>query len=108
MIPGSHRRSRRLSILFAAAFLPAFAAFAADDAVLVPGGTASIRRLLRLEQGRPAAGFLREVNEVLLFGGEAQANWTQVESRKAVVEFVEDLVLLAKGVRTGRHVRHLD
>ncbi len=91
MIPGLHPRSRRLSILFAATFYLAVAAFAAEDAVLVPGGAASIRRLLRLDQGRPAAGFLREVNEVLLFGGEAQANWTQVESRKSAVEFVEDL-----------------
>ena len=57
----------------------------------MPGGAASIRRLLRLETDRPAASFFREVNEVLLFEGEAQASWSQVGSRKAVVEFVEDL-----------------
>ena len=78
-------------ILFAAAFLAAASAGAADDLVLVPGGAAPVRRLLRLEKDRPAASFFREVNEVLLFEGEAQASWTQVESRKAVVEFVEDL-----------------
>jgi hypothetical protein len=91
--PASGRDSRtsRFPFLFAAAFLAAGFAAAADDPVLVPGGTASIRRLLRLDPTRPAAGFLRDVNEVLLFEGEAQASWNQVESRKAVVEFVEDL-----------------
>lgn len=77
-------------------FLAAGAAIAADDAVPVPGGAASIRRLLRLERDRPAASFFREVNEVLLFQGEAQASWSQVESRKAVVEFVEDLAAWRK------------
>jgi hypothetical protein len=86
---GPHPASTR--ILFAASFLLAAVAGAADDLVRVPGGAASVRRLLRLERDRPAATFLREVNEVLLFEGEAQASWTQVESRRAVVEFVEDL-----------------
>ena len=84
-------RISRLAILFIATCLVAGPAVAADDSVLVPGGATSIRRLLRLEKDRPAASFLREVNEVLLFEGEAQASWTQVASRKAVVEFVEDL-----------------
>jgi hypothetical protein len=84
-------RISRPSFLFAAALLAEVTAGAADDLVLVPGGAASVRRLLRLEKDRPAASFFREVNEVLLFEGEAQASWTQVEGRKAVVEFVEDL-----------------
>jgi hypothetical protein len=84
-------RISRLAILFIATCLVAGPAVAADDSVLVPGGATSIRRLLRLEKDRPAASFLREVNEVLLFEGEAQASWTQVASRKAVFEFVEDL-----------------
>lgn len=81
----------RISVVFTAAYLVAAAAFAADDPVTVPGGPASIRRLLRLEKDRPAASFFRELHEVLLFEGEAQASWSQVESRKAVVEFAEDL-----------------
>ena len=88
---GCALRISRLAILFIATCLVAGPAVAADDSVLVPGGATSIRRLLRLEKDRPAASFLREVNEVLLFEGEAQASWTQVASRKAVVEFVEDL-----------------
>lgn len=87
------RRAACLSIAFPAAFLVGAAAFAADDPVSVPGGPASIRRLLRLEEDRPAASFFRELHEVLLFQGEAQASWTQVESRKAVVDFAEDLAL---------------
>ena len=78
-------------LLVAASSSAASAARAADDLVLVPGGAAAVRRLLRLEKDRPAASFLREVSEVLLFEGEAQASWTQVQSRKTVVEFVEDL-----------------
>jgi hypothetical protein len=78
-------------VAFAAALLVGAAAFAADDPVTVPGGPASVRRLLRLEKDRPAASFFRELHEVLLFQGEAQASWTQVESRKAVVDFAEDL-----------------
>ena len=81
----------RLVVAFAAALLVGAAAFAADDPVTVPGGPASVRRLLRLEKDRPAASFFRELHEVLLFQGEAQASWTQVESRKAVVDFTEDL-----------------
>jgi hypothetical protein len=81
----------RLLVASAGAFLVGAAAFAADDPVIVPGGPASVRRLLRLEKNRPAASFFRELHEVLLFQGEAQASWTQVESRKAVVDFAEDL-----------------
>jgi len=93
-IPPALRRTLRpfpLLLTLASAFPAAQAALAADDPIVVPGGPAAIRRLLRLEGDRPPADFLREVHQVLLFEGEAQASWSQVESRKAVVDFVEDL-----------------
>jgi hypothetical protein len=93
-IPPALRRTLRPFTLFvtlAAAFVAAQPALAADDLIAVPGGPAAIRRLLRLESDRPPEDFLREVHQVLLFEGEAQASWSQVESRKAVVDFVEDL-----------------
>ncbi|HEX9305324.1 MAG TPA: hypothetical protein VGA31_12805 [Thermoanaerobaculia bacterium] len=85
--------SARFSFLFLAAVSRSAAAIAAEEPVNVPGGPASVRRLLRLDPGRPPATFLRDVHEVLLFEGEAQAGWPEVEGRRAVVEFSEDLVL---------------
>jgi hypothetical protein len=91
---GGHRSTVvRLSFLFLAAVSRSAAGIAAEDPVNVPGGPASVRHLLRLDFGRPPATFFRDVHEVLLFEGESQASWPEVEGRKAVVEFAEDLLL---------------
>ena len=83
----------RFSFLFLAAISRSAAAIAVDDLVNVPGGPASVQRLLRLDSGRRPATFFRDVHEVLLFEGELQADWPEVEGRRAVVEFAEDLLL---------------
>jgi len=81
----------RLFLVSLAAFLRSVLGIAAGDPVNVPGGPASVRRLLRLDADRPAATFFRDVHEVLLFEGESQARWSDVEGRRTVVEFVRDL-----------------
>src|ERR1700720_133976 len=91
---GGHRpTSLCLSFLVLAAVSWSAAGIAPEDPVNVPGGPASVRRLLRLDPERPPATFFREVHEVLLFEGESEAAWPEVERRRAVVEFAEDLLL---------------
>jgi hypothetical protein len=94
--PGSTRdpdllRRFRFFVSFSTSILTSALGLAAGDPVNVPGATASVRRLLRLDPERPPGTFLRDVCEALLFEGESQASWPEVEARKAVVEFTQDL-----------------
>jgi len=72
---------------------------AADDAA-VPGGPAAIRRLLSLDPSRPPETFFLDLHETLLAGAEWNASWSQVERRRAVVDFTDDLADFRK--RFGR------
>ncbi len=63
----------------------------ADDGVTVPGGPASVRRLLGLDPERPSATFFLDLHEFLLFGAPEEATWSQVDVRRRAVAFVEDL-----------------
>jgi hypothetical protein len=60
------------------------------DEVPVPGGPASIRRLLGLEAARPRESFFLDLHEALLAGAEWKVGWSRVERRRAVVDFAED------------------
>jgi hypothetical protein len=73
----------------------------ADDAA-VPGGPAALRRLLSLDATRPPETFFLDLHETLLAGAEWHASWSQVERRRAVVDFTDDLADFRK--RFGRDV----
>lgn len=82
-----------LGKLAAALLLPALispAAAAADD-VAIPGGSAAIRRLLGLSEGRPPDTFFLEVHQTLVSDCDVHASWDKVERRQRVVSFVSDL-----------------
>jgi hypothetical protein len=82
-----------------AASLPA--EVAADD-VPIPGGPAAVRRLLGLDPSRPREAFFLDLHEALLAGAEWNAGWSQIERRRAVVDFADDLATFRK--RFGRTV----
>lgn len=77
-------------------FLPLAALLFAAPGLLgepvdVPGGTASVRRLLDLGERRTESDFFAEVGRVLLSGTNPADPWSKSEKRKAVVSFAEDL-----------------
>jgi hypothetical protein len=76
--------------LLLASFLLAGAA-EAQDAVPVPGGPASVRRLMGLDSGRPDAAFFVDLHEVLLFSSSEKGSWSKVEGRRRLVDFSDDL-----------------
>jgi hypothetical protein len=61
------------------------------EPVVVPGGTASVRRLLDLGERRTESDFFAEVSRVLLSGTNPADPWSKSEKRQAVVSFAEDL-----------------
>ena len=61
------------------------------EPVVVPGGPATIRRLLNLESDRPAESFFLDVHRALLATTKVSGGWSESESRAAVVRFVEEL-----------------
>ncbi|HEU5248985.1 MAG TPA: hypothetical protein VFW15_03290 [Thermoanaerobaculia bacterium] len=61
------------------------------DEVRVPGGAEAVRRLLGLDPSRPRESFFLEVHQTLLAGAEWSATWSQIERRRALVDFVDDL-----------------
>ena len=62
-----------------------------SDEVPVPGGPAAVRRLLGLDTSRPRETFFLDLHEALLAGAEWNASWSQIDRRRAVVDFSEDL-----------------
>jgi hypothetical protein len=72
------------------------------DETAVPGGPAAIRRLLNLDATRPLETFFLDLHETLLAGAEWHASWSQVERRRRVVDFADDLEDFRK--RFGRDV----
>ncbi|HEY6066839.1 MAG TPA: hypothetical protein VIY96_11830, partial [Thermoanaerobaculia bacterium] len=62
------------------------------DEVSVPGGPAAVRRLLGLDPSRPRATFFLDLHEALLAGAEWKAGWSQIERRRALVDFADDVV----------------
>ncbi len=64
---------------------------AAQEAVPVPGGPASYRRLFGLDPARPDADFFVDLHTVLLFGAPEDESWSRIESRRKAVTFAEDL-----------------
>lgn len=79
----------RLVLPLTALLFPAFGL--RGETVVVPGGTASIRRLLDLGERRTESDFFAEVGRVLLSGTNPADPWNKSEKRKAVVSFAEDL-----------------
>ena len=73
----------------------------ADD-VPVPGGPASVRRLLGLDTTRSREAFFLDLHEALLAGAEWRAGWSQIARRRAVVDFAEDLAAFRR--KFGRTV----
>jgi len=90
-LPGrpAHGPVRRLGLSLVLLLLPA--TDLRGDPVDVPGGTASIRRLLDLGERRTESDFFAEVGRVLLSGTNPADPWSKSEKRKAVVSFAEDL-----------------
>jgi hypothetical protein len=62
----------------------------ADD-VVIPGGSAALRRLLALDPRRPAETLFLEAQEALVSEADAKASWKDVARRRELVGFVEDL-----------------
>jgi hypothetical protein len=85
------------SVLLACGALPAgaMAQKPADD-VPVPGGPGAIRRLLGLDPTRPPETFFLDLHEALLAGSGWNARWSQIDRRRAVVDFSEDLAAFRK------------
>lgn len=73
------------------AMLAGGAAADAPDMVPVPGGPASVRRLVGLDPERPDATFFVDLHEVLLFGSAEKTSWSKIEGRRKIVDFVDDL-----------------
>ncbi|HEY6051236.1 MAG TPA: hypothetical protein VIZ58_08295, partial [Thermoanaerobaculia bacterium] len=92
-MPSRTRRacSARLALSACAVLLLAAAAGRADDEVPVPGGPSAVRRLLGLDPSRPVSSFFYDLHELLVFATGTHIPWKDVERRKAVVEFAEDL-----------------
>jgi hypothetical protein len=81
----------RLVLAACAAALLAPVPGRADDEVPVPGGPAAVRRLLGLDPTRPPSSFFFDVHEMLVFATGTHVPWKEVERRKLVVDFAEDL-----------------
>lgn len=84
-----------LLLLFGTFSAPTRGQSAAED-VAVPGGPAAIRRLLGLDPTRPPETFFLDLHEALLAGAEWNASWSQVERRRKVVDFADDLASFRK------------
>jgi hypothetical protein len=82
-------RNARVILTLVAAFAAASAA--GQDPVPIPGGPASVRRLLGIDPARPDASFFLDVNEILLFGSAEATNWSSVEPRRRTAAFAEDV-----------------
>lgn len=67
------------------------AASSANDDVSIPGGSAAIRRLLKLSENRPPETFFFEVHQALVSESDLHASWDKIERRQRVIEFVSDL-----------------
>ena len=74
----------------------------ADDEVPVPGGPAAVRRLLGLDPTRQPATFFFDLHEILVFATGTHIPWKDVERRKALVDFAEDLARWA-AAHLSRH-----
>jgi len=61
------------------------------DEANVPAGPAAIRRLLRLDRERPAASFFLDLSVALGSESAAKASWEDVEQRRRVIAFLDDL-----------------
>ncbi len=81
----------RIALAACAAALLAAGPGRADDEVPVPGGPAAVRRLLGLDPTRPRSSFFFDVHEILVFATGTHVPWKEVERRKLVVDFSEDL-----------------
>jgi hypothetical protein len=81
----------RLALAVCALTLLAAVPGRADDEVPVPGGPAAVRRLLGLDPTRPPSSFFFDVHEILVFATGTHVPWKEVERRKLVVEFAENL-----------------
>jgi len=81
----------RLVLAACAAALLAPVPARADDEVPVPGGPAAVRRLLGLDPARPPSSFFFDVHEMLVFATGTHVPWKEVERRRLVVDFAEDL-----------------
>jgi hypothetical protein len=81
----------RIALAACAAALLAAVPGRADDEVPVPGGPAAVRRLLGLDPTRPPSSFFFDVHEILVFATGTHVPWKEVERRKMIVDFAEDL-----------------
>lgn len=91
------RRSgfRPFLVLLLVPLLPASSGLRADE-VVVPGGEAAVRRLVGLDDGRPAKDFFLDLSRAFLQGTSARASWSDNEKRRAVADFAEDLASFRK------------
>lgn len=80
------------SLLLGGILLGAFPA-PAQDAVPIPAGPASVRRLLGLDPDRPKEAFFLDLHETLLSDANPHGSWDRIEKRKALVSFAEELGL---------------
>ncbi|MDQ2979778.1 MAG: hypothetical protein M3R62_11205, partial [Acidobacteriota bacterium] len=83
--------SRGIGLLVATAAIWLPADLRAQDDVPVPGGPASVRRLLGLDSHRPEASFFVDLHEILVFATSTRIPWKDVERRRSLVEFSEDV-----------------
>ena len=83
-VAGARRRILILASLLAAAFSRAAARGEAPDAVVVPGGPASYRRLFGLDSARDDSRFLLDLHERLLFNAPDDVSWSQKIGRAHV------------------------
>jgi len=67
----------------------------ADD-VPIPGGPTAVRRMIGLDPSRPREAFFLDLHAALLAGAEWNAGWSQIERRRAVVDFASDLATFRK------------
>jgi hypothetical protein len=67
----------------------------ADD-VPIPGGPAAVRRMIGLDPSRPREAFFLDLHAALLAGAEWNAGWSQIERRRAIVNFASDLATFRK------------
>ncbi|HEY7573865.1 MAG TPA: hypothetical protein VIB08_01775, partial [Thermoanaerobaculia bacterium] len=84
------RKSAAGSLLALALFGTALPG-APSEAVPVPGGPASIRRLFGLTADRSNDDFFLDLHEMLLFGSPEDAGWASVVPRRRIVAFADDL-----------------
>ncbi|HEV8269381.1 MAG TPA: hypothetical protein VGR00_14140, partial [Thermoanaerobaculia bacterium] len=80
---------RLLLLVSAWASSPSNLLAAGADDVVVPGGAAAVRRLLKLPTDRPDSTLFLDVHRRLSVHGDA--SWSDVEPRRRLVEFAEDV-----------------